>query len=319
MQKKKSCTYAKNFKKIRFFGNFFATGLVSERFLASRSRFFEKVNGLRVLGEGGSNENDYRRGERRNESRSLIPVCRKSIFCRRSAAVCPTYLVVAHQTQLKMALASMFLSVAAKALLYCSTEDKKGEVSCPFVEEDYFPTLQPYVEYQRLLVQRYQPTPSNIMNANHFKNYMCGLSAYRIAEDYQLRLLEDCRNQQRQPWTEEDCLREWGVVLLACCCTIVLLHFYRRHTFFQNNEVMMRFRSDCGDDVVDIGRFLALRSRFFEKVNGFGSSRNKSGRTHIFPRPRELLQFLIKNRLRDPQNVHNHSNSLKKIRKTNIF
>ncbi|KAL4578933.1 hypothetical protein LXL04_015065 [Taraxacum kok-saghyz] len=34
----------------RFFGIFFATGLVFERFLAIRSRFFEKVNGLRVLG-----------------------------------------------------------------------------------------------------------------------------------------------------------------------------------------------------------------------------------------------------------------------------
>ncbi|KAL4562618.1 hypothetical protein LXL04_026646 [Taraxacum kok-saghyz] len=38
-------------KKSRFFGIFFfATGLIFERFLAPRSRFFEKVNGLGVLG-----------------------------------------------------------------------------------------------------------------------------------------------------------------------------------------------------------------------------------------------------------------------------
>ncbi|KAL4562474.1 hypothetical protein LXL04_034680 [Taraxacum kok-saghyz] len=54
------CTYAKMFflhicklffeKKSRFFGIFFATGLAFERFLAPRCRFFEKVNGLGVLG-----------------------------------------------------------------------------------------------------------------------------------------------------------------------------------------------------------------------------------------------------------------------------
>ncbi|KAL4590231.1 hypothetical protein LXL04_003157 [Taraxacum kok-saghyz] len=38
-------------KKIVFSEIFFATGLVFERFLAPRSRFFEKVNGLGVLGE----------------------------------------------------------------------------------------------------------------------------------------------------------------------------------------------------------------------------------------------------------------------------
>ncbi|KAL4556484.1 hypothetical protein LXL04_039139 [Taraxacum kok-saghyz] len=42
--KKKSCTYEKILKKSFFRKNFFATGLVFERFLASRSRFFEKVN-----------------------------------------------------------------------------------------------------------------------------------------------------------------------------------------------------------------------------------------------------------------------------------
>ncbi|KAL4555991.1 hypothetical protein LXL04_038626 [Taraxacum kok-saghyz] len=51
----KLCTYAKFLEnKSRFFGNFFfATGLIFERFLAPRSRFFEKVNGLGVLGFSG--------------------------------------------------------------------------------------------------------------------------------------------------------------------------------------------------------------------------------------------------------------------------
>ncbi|KAL4568897.1 hypothetical protein LXL04_024514 [Taraxacum kok-saghyz] len=48
-RKKENCTYAK-IKKIVFSENFFATGLVFERFLSSQSRFFEKVNGLGVLG-----------------------------------------------------------------------------------------------------------------------------------------------------------------------------------------------------------------------------------------------------------------------------
>ncbi|KAL4589294.1 hypothetical protein LXL04_002200 [Taraxacum kok-saghyz] len=50
--KKKVCTYAKFLeKKKSFFRKFvFATGLIFERFLAPRSRFFEKVNGLGVLG-----------------------------------------------------------------------------------------------------------------------------------------------------------------------------------------------------------------------------------------------------------------------------
>ncbi|KAL4579975.1 hypothetical protein LXL04_016147 [Taraxacum kok-saghyz] len=52
MQKiKKKLHICKNFKKNCFFGIFFfATGLVFERFLASRSRLVEKVNGLGVLG-----------------------------------------------------------------------------------------------------------------------------------------------------------------------------------------------------------------------------------------------------------------------------
>ncbi|KAL4585035.1 hypothetical protein LXL04_009648 [Taraxacum kok-saghyz] len=58
-QNLKTCTYARMFfciyakfleKKSCFFGFFFATGLVFERFLAPRSRFFEKVNSLGVLG-----------------------------------------------------------------------------------------------------------------------------------------------------------------------------------------------------------------------------------------------------------------------------
>ncbi|KAL4565255.1 hypothetical protein LXL04_029341 [Taraxacum kok-saghyz] len=47
-----TCTYAKIKKKLFFWKFVFATGLVFERFLASRNRFFEKVNGL------GYNEND---------------------------------------------------------------------------------------------------------------------------------------------------------------------------------------------------------------------------------------------------------------------
>ncbi|KAL4578706.1 hypothetical protein LXL04_014835 [Taraxacum kok-saghyz] len=59
-QNKKLCTYAQKKslhickvfgKKKSFFREFFfATGLIFERFLAPRSRFFEKVNGLGVLG-----------------------------------------------------------------------------------------------------------------------------------------------------------------------------------------------------------------------------------------------------------------------------
>ncbi|KAL4570476.1 hypothetical protein LXL04_026131 [Taraxacum kok-saghyz] len=51
--KKKKLPICKVFeKKILFFRKFFfATGLKFERFLAPRSRFFEKVNGLGVLGE----------------------------------------------------------------------------------------------------------------------------------------------------------------------------------------------------------------------------------------------------------------------------
>ncbi|KAL4563505.1 hypothetical protein LXL04_027548 [Taraxacum kok-saghyz] len=52
-KKKKKFAHMQSFwkKKSRFFGNFFfATGLIFERFLAPRSRFFEKVNGLGVLG-----------------------------------------------------------------------------------------------------------------------------------------------------------------------------------------------------------------------------------------------------------------------------
>ncbi|KAL4572214.1 hypothetical protein LXL04_018984 [Taraxacum kok-saghyz] len=60
-QNKKLCTYAQKKslhickvfgkKKKSFFRKFFfATGLIFERFLAPRSRFFEKVNGLGVLG-----------------------------------------------------------------------------------------------------------------------------------------------------------------------------------------------------------------------------------------------------------------------------
>ncbi|KAL4584553.1 hypothetical protein LXL04_009156 [Taraxacum kok-saghyz] len=40
-------------KKVVFSEFFFATGLIFERFLAPRSRFFEKVNGLGVLGFSG--------------------------------------------------------------------------------------------------------------------------------------------------------------------------------------------------------------------------------------------------------------------------
>ncbi|KAL4562373.1 hypothetical protein LXL04_034575 [Taraxacum kok-saghyz] len=50
-------------KKSFFWQNIFATGLVFERFLASRSRFFEKVNGLGITGgvsaESRSFENSY--------------------------------------------------------------------------------------------------------------------------------------------------------------------------------------------------------------------------------------------------------------------
>ncbi|KAL4573432.1 hypothetical protein LXL04_020237 [Taraxacum kok-saghyz] len=59
-QNKKLCTYApkKSLHICKVFGKkksffrkfFFATGLIFERFLAPRSRFFEKVNGLGVLG-----------------------------------------------------------------------------------------------------------------------------------------------------------------------------------------------------------------------------------------------------------------------------
>ncbi|KAL4563485.1 hypothetical protein LXL04_027528 [Taraxacum kok-saghyz] len=48
---KKKLHICKNLKKVVFFGFFFATGLVFDRFLASRSRFFEKVNGLGVFGD----------------------------------------------------------------------------------------------------------------------------------------------------------------------------------------------------------------------------------------------------------------------------
>ncbi|KAL4580002.1 hypothetical protein LXL04_016174 [Taraxacum kok-saghyz] len=55
-------SYKKNLKKFRFSEKkksffrkfFFATGLIFERFLAPRSRFFEKVNGLGVLGSVAS-------------------------------------------------------------------------------------------------------------------------------------------------------------------------------------------------------------------------------------------------------------------------
>ncbi|KAL4562282.1 hypothetical protein LXL04_034482 [Taraxacum kok-saghyz] len=52
MHKKKVCTYAKFLEKKKSFFRkfFFVTGLIFERFLAPRSRFFEKVNGLGVLG-----------------------------------------------------------------------------------------------------------------------------------------------------------------------------------------------------------------------------------------------------------------------------
>ncbi|KAL4591504.1 hypothetical protein LXL04_004472 [Taraxacum kok-saghyz] len=51
MHKKKVCTYAKFLEKKIVFSEKknFATGLIFERFLAPRSRFFEKVNGLGVL------------------------------------------------------------------------------------------------------------------------------------------------------------------------------------------------------------------------------------------------------------------------------
>ncbi|KAL4592482.1 hypothetical protein LXL04_005479 [Taraxacum kok-saghyz] len=56
-QNKKLCTYAQkkslHICKSFFRKNFFATGLIFERFLAPRSRFFEKVNGLGVLGFSG--------------------------------------------------------------------------------------------------------------------------------------------------------------------------------------------------------------------------------------------------------------------------
>ncbi|KAL4562450.1 hypothetical protein LXL04_034655 [Taraxacum kok-saghyz] len=52
-KKKKSCTFAK-IKNNSFFRKIFlATVLVFERFLACRNRFFEKVNGLGVLGFSG--------------------------------------------------------------------------------------------------------------------------------------------------------------------------------------------------------------------------------------------------------------------------
>ncbi|KAL4578197.1 hypothetical protein LXL04_014317 [Taraxacum kok-saghyz] len=54
-QNKKLCTYAQkkslHICKSLFSEFFFATGLIFERFLAPRSRFFEKVNGLGVLGD----------------------------------------------------------------------------------------------------------------------------------------------------------------------------------------------------------------------------------------------------------------------------
>ncbi|KAL4564645.1 hypothetical protein LXL04_028712 [Taraxacum kok-saghyz] len=51
MHKKKVCTYAKFLEKKKSFFRkfFFATGLIFERFLASRSRFFEKVNVVIVI------------------------------------------------------------------------------------------------------------------------------------------------------------------------------------------------------------------------------------------------------------------------------
>ncbi|KAL4569144.1 hypothetical protein LXL04_024775 [Taraxacum kok-saghyz] len=56
MHKKKICTYAKFLEKKKSFFRkfFFATGLIFERFLAPRSRFFEKVNGLGVLGKANT-------------------------------------------------------------------------------------------------------------------------------------------------------------------------------------------------------------------------------------------------------------------------
>ncbi|KAL4574855.1 hypothetical protein LXL04_021695 [Taraxacum kok-saghyz] len=61
-RKKKFCTYANFLKKKKSFFRkfFFATGLVFERFLAPRSRFFEKVNGLGVLGFSGIYEQKYK-------------------------------------------------------------------------------------------------------------------------------------------------------------------------------------------------------------------------------------------------------------------
>ncbi|KAL4554788.1 hypothetical protein LXL04_037394 [Taraxacum kok-saghyz] len=50
MHKKNVCTYAKFLEKKKSFFRkfFFATGLIFERFLAPRSRFFEKVNDTRI-------------------------------------------------------------------------------------------------------------------------------------------------------------------------------------------------------------------------------------------------------------------------------
>ncbi|KAL4589597.1 hypothetical protein LXL04_002505 [Taraxacum kok-saghyz] len=86
-------------------------------------------------------------------------------------------------------------------------------------------------------------------------------------------------------------------------------------------------------------RFLAPRSRFFEKVNGLGvlgkiildtSIRKKCWdllRTHIFPRPENSPNFLYlpnrysfqKTDFGTLQNVFNHYNSLKKISEKTIF
>ncbi|KAL4576981.1 hypothetical protein LXL04_013082 [Taraxacum kok-saghyz] len=63
MQKiKKKLHICKNLKKKSLFRKcFFATGLVIERFLASRSRFFEKVNGFGVLGLAAPSSSQLRR------------------------------------------------------------------------------------------------------------------------------------------------------------------------------------------------------------------------------------------------------------------
>ncbi|KAL4571381.1 hypothetical protein LXL04_018139 [Taraxacum kok-saghyz] len=169
-QNKKLCTYAQKKifgkKKSFFRKKFFATGLIFERFLAPRSRFFEKVNGLGVLGVhklrlNGMDGNgpavwdfgEFAAGERRGMEEASGKPCQ-----RQSAAAGPRQWCLRvnssfffHYTFSKCNMRRYSKKTSANRRV-SSSSSQQNEDSPP-QQEGYRPTFDPTLHQQNLAFQ----------------------------------------------------------------------------------------------------------------------------------------------------------------------